>query len=239
MEVDIFVPCFVDQFYPDTAFNMVKVLEKAGVSVNYNPKQTCCGQPAFNSGYWKESLAVAKKLIRDFPGDRLIVAPSASCTGFIRNYYKELDDNAEYKEACASLSGRLFEFTDFLVNKIGVTDFISVFEAKVTWHDACSALREYGIKDEPRKLLANVKGLELLEMERNDVCCGFGGTFSVKNEPISTAMADNKVEDAIASGAEYLSSTEASCLMHLDGYIKKQKLPIKTIHIADILASGI
>jgi L-lactate dehydrogenase complex protein LldE len=238
MDVDLFAPCFVDQLYPDTAESTRKLLEKAGMRVHYNPAQTCCGQPSFNSGYVKETRKLAEKFLRDFPGDRPIVGPSASCTGFIRNHYRGLFDSPQLRARCDKLAANIFELTDFLVNKTQITDFSATFEARITYHDACAALREYGIKREPRELLARVKGLELVEMEEPDTCCGFGGTFSVKMEPISTAMAQQKAEHALATGAAYIVSTEASCLMQLQTYIDKQKLPIRTLHIADLLALG-
>jgi L-lactate dehydrogenase complex protein LldE len=165
-----------------------------------------------------------------------VVVPSASCAGFVRNYYGELFHNSGLHLEYRQLQKNIFEFTDFLVNKLGITELNSVFEHKVTYHDSCAALREYKLNDEPRRLLAKVKGLELIEMNERDVCCGFGGTFSVKHEPISTAMAQQKVENALATGAEYIVSTDSSCLMHMDGYILKHELPIKTIHIIDVLA---
>lgn len=239
MEVDIFIPCFIDQIYPQTGFNMVKVLEKAGVKVHYNPEQTCCGQFAFNSGYWDEAKKLGIKLINDFNNNRPIVGPSASCIGYIKNYFDELFHNTAYHNEYKLLQRNIFEITDFLVNEIKITDFGSVFEHKVTYHDSCAALREYGLKDEPRTLLKNVKGLELIEMADTDTCCGFGGTFSVKFEPISAAMAEQKVEHALDTGAEYIVSTDSSCLMHQYGYIKKHKMPLKVVHVMDVLASGI
>ena len=238
MEVDIFIPCFIDQVYPETGFNMVKVLEKAGVKVHYNPNQTCCGQMAFNSGFWDEARELGKKFIDDFNTGRPVVGPTASCTGYVKNYYDELFYNSAIHNEYKHLQRNIFEITDFLVNVMKVTDFGSVFEHKVTYHDSCAALREYGLKDEPRQLLKNVKGLELVEMKHSDTCCGFGGTFSVKFEPISTAMAEQKVMNALDTGAEYIISTDSSCLMHQSGYITKHKLPIKVMHIVDVLASG-
>ncbi len=239
MTVDLFVPCFIDQLYPNTAFNTIKILKKAGVNASYNPEQTCCGQPAFNSGYWDETKSLAKKFINDFKGDNLIVSPSASCSGFIKNYYPEVikEEDPEYDENIR-LKSRIFELTDFLVNKLNITDFGAEFPHKVCYHDACSALREYGIKKEPRILLSKVKGLELIEMEDAETCCGFGGTFSAKFHSISSAMTEQKVENALKTGADYIISTESSCLMNIEGYIKKHKLPITPIHIADVLASG-
>lgn len=239
MEIDLFIPCFIDQIYPETAWNTVKVLEKAGCKINYNPNQTCCGQPSFNSGYWKETQDLAKKFIKDFEGEKTIVSPSASCSGFIKNNYEKIfSDDKENLNNVSTLKSRIVELTDFLVNKLKITDLGAEFNHKVTYHDSCSALREYGIKEEPRQLLSKVKGLELIEMEGSDVCCGFGGTFSVKFKGISSAMAQQKVDWAIETGAEYIVGTESSCMLNIQSYIKKHKLPIKTIHIADILASG-
>ena len=239
MTIDLFIPCFIDQMFPDTAWNIVKILEKAGVEINYNPKQTCCGQPAFNSGDIKNAKKLAKKFMNDFPDNRPIVIPSASCAGYIRNHYNTLfKDDAELLLKSERLSSNIFELTDFLVNKINFTQFNSLFNHKVTYHDACSALREYGIKEEPRKLLSKVKGLELIEMEESDTCCGFGGTFMVKFVPVSTAMVEQKVQNALNTGAEYIVSTEASCLINIRSYINKQNIPIKAIHIADVLASS-
>lgn len=239
MIIQLFVPCFIDQFYPETAFNCIKVLENAGCQVKYNPEQTCCGQPAFNSGYWKEARALAEKFIKDFSGDEVIISPSASCTGFIQNYYEKLfEEDKQLLKASETLSGRIFELSDYLVNHIKVIEFGSSFPHKITFHDSCAGLREYGIKDEPRILLQNVKGLELIEMENTTTCCGFGGTFSAKFHSISTSMTAQKVEHAMQTGAEYIVSTEASCLMNVESYIRKQKLSVKTMHLADVLASN-
>jgi L-lactate dehydrogenase complex protein LldE len=238
MIVDLFIPCFVDQLYPETGFNMVKVLERCGVGVHYNPEQTCCGQMAYNSGYWDEAKAIGEKFIKEFPNDRPIVGPSASCVGYIRNYYPRLFHNTALHNEYKQVRKNIYEFSDFLVNILKVKDVGATFPHTVTYHDSCAALREYGIKEEPRALLANVRGLKLVEMKENEVCCGFGGTFAVKFEPISTAMAEQKVENAMETGAEYIVSTDLSCLLHQEAYIKKQNLPIKVIHIADVLAAG-
>lgn len=239
MEVELFIPCFIDQFYPETAHSTLKLLEKAGCSVSYNSEQTCCGQPAFNSGYWKEAKIMAEKFLHDYSGEKLIVSPSASCTGFVKNYYHRLfEDDVNLMEHSKAISEKVWELSDFLVNNLKVIDFKADFPHKVTFHDSCAGLREYGIKNEPRVLLENVNRLELLEMKNTDTCCGFGGTFAAKFHHISTAMTEQKVENALKAGAEYIVSTEASCLMNIESYIKKQKLPIRTIHLADLLASG-
>jgi len=236
MTVQLFIPCFVDQLYPQTGFNMVKVLEKAGCKVEYNTNQTCCGQPAFNAGFWNDAKDVCSKFINDFRGADYIVAPSASCVGFVRNYYAKLFDNSSMHNEVKDLQKRIFEFSDFLVNVLHTEDVGAVFSAKATYHDSCAALRECKIKQEPRTLLSKVKGLELVEMNDVETCCGFGGSFAVKFEAISISMADQKITHALASGADYIISTDLSCLMHLDGCIRHKGLTLKTMHIADVLA---
>jgi L-lactate dehydrogenase complex protein LldE len=218
---------------------MIKVLKKY-VDVNYNTEQTCCGQIAFNSGYWNHAKSIGEKFIKTFANnieDKLIVVPSASCAGMVKKYYQELFYNTALHNEYQQIQKRLFEFTDFMVNILEVFDVGATFNEKITYHDACSA-REYGLKNEPRDLLQYVRGLEIIEMEERDVCCGFGGTFSIKNEAISTSMGTQKIENALNTGASYIVSTEASCFMHLDGIIKKNNKNIKTIHIASVLAAG-
>ena len=245
MTTGLFIPCFIDQLYPGTGFSMLKVLKKAAelsnsqMKFDYNPEQTCCGQVAFNAGFQDEAKHLGEKFIRDFTDYELVVGPSASCIGMVKNYYTEMFYNSALHNVNKNLSQKIFEFTDFLVNVLGIDDLGGAFKARVTIHDACSALREYGLDDQPRRLLRHIKGLEISEMTGNDVCCGFGGTFSVKHEAISTAMAQQKVQHAMDTGAEYIVSTEASCLMHLDSFIKKNKIDIQTIHIADLLAESI
>lgn len=238
MKVQLFIPCFVDQLYPQTAFNMVKVLEKACCDVAYNTNQTCCGQPAFNAGFQEDSKKVAAKFLKDFEGSDYIVAPSASCVGFVRNYYHTLFENSSEHNNVKDLSRRIFEFTEFLTDVLKIDNYGAVLNAKATYHDSCAALRECKIKEGPRKLLDKVQGLEIIEMEDTSTCCGFGGSFAVKFESISIAMADQKVNHALDTGADYIISTDLSCLMHLEGYINKKELPIKTMHIADVLACG-
>lgn len=238
MNVQIFIPCFVDQLYPSVAFNMVKVLRKAGCTVHYNTNQTCCGQPAFNAGFWPEAKDVCRKFIKDFTGSDFIVAPSASCTGFVRNYYSKLFEGDVEQDAIKELRTRLFEFSEFLTDVLHIDDFGATLEGKATYHDSCAALRECKIKEAPRRLLNKVAGLQLTEMNDVETCCGFGGTFAVKFEPISIAMADQKVTNALDTKADYIISTDISCLMHIDGYIKNKKAAIQTMHLADVLANG-
>lgn len=238
MRVHLFIPCFVDQLYPETAFNMVKVLEKASCEVLYNANQTCCGQPAFNAGFISECKSVANKFIKDFKDTDYIISPSASCTGFVRNYYPSLFNNTSVHNDVKQLVPKSYEFTEFLTDVLKIENFGAQLTAKATYHDSCAALRECKIKAGPRKLLANVEGLELVEMEHNETCCGFGGTFAVKFDAISTAMADQKLKNALQTGASHIISTDLSCLMQLDGVIKNKELPLRTMHIADVLASG-
>jgi L-lactate dehydrogenase complex protein LldE len=238
MKVHLFIPCFVDQLYPQTAFNMIKVLEKACCDVYYNTDQTCCGQPAFNAGFWEEAKAVCHKFANDFEGADYIVAPSASCVGFVRNYYTKLLEESPDDTRIKNLSKNIYEFSEFLAGVLKIENYGAELHVKATYHDSCAALRECKIKEAPRKLLSFVKGLEMVEMNDVETCCGFGGTFSVKFDAISIGMADQKVNNALATGAEYIISTDLSCLMHIDGYIKNKNLPLKTMHIADVLATG-
>lgn len=239
MNVSVFIPCFIDQLYPQTGMNMVKVLERLGCNVDYPKGQTCCGQPACNAGFQDEARDIAKKFCSDFAhNDHYIVAPSGSCVGYIINQYNRLLKHSSAYTQFKNIKGRIFEFSDFLVNKMGVSKMNASLNVKASYHDGCGSLRECGIKQAPRQLLEHVNGLELLEMKECETCCGFGGTFAVKYEPISIGMAKNKVESAEATGAQMIISADMSCLMHIDAYIKKQNKTIKTMHIADVLASG-
>lgn len=238
MNVQLFIPCFVDQLFPDTAFNMVKVLEKAGCTVSYNTSQTCCGQPAFNAGFWDESKSVCTKFLKDFSGSDYIVAPSASCVGFVRNYYSKLFENSSLHHDVVDAGNRLYEFSEFMINILKIENVGAMLNGKATYHDSCAGLRECRIKAEPRRLLSNVKGLELTEMNDVETCCGFGGTFAIKFEPISIGMGEQKVENALATNADYIISTDLSCLMHLQGYINQKGYSLQTLHLADVLASG-
>lgn len=238
MKVHIFIPCFIDQLYPQTAFNMVKVLEKACCDVHYNSNQTCCGQPAFNAGFVDDARAVCSKFLKDFDNADYIVAPSSSCVGFVRNYYANVFKGTTREAEAKAIGDRVFEFTEFLTDVLQIDNFGAELKTTATYHDSCAALRECKIKEAPRRLLSNVKGLELVEMNDVETCCGFGGSFAVKFENISVAMADQKTNNVLATGAKYIISTDLSCLMHLDGYLKNKGLSVKTMHIADVLASG-
>ncbi|RZL07939.1 MAG: (Fe-S)-binding protein [Pedobacter sp.] len=224
--------------YPETAFNTIKLLEKAGYSVAYNPAQTCCGQPAYNAGYWNEAKEIGNKFLNDFSGADYVVAPSASCVGMVKNGYNDLFTNTIVHNKCRNIQTNIFELSDFLVNVAGKTYFGGELEGRAVYHDSCSALRECKIREEPRLLLSKVHGLELLEIKDADMCCGFGGTFAVKFDPISSAMAEQKVNHALEQEADYIISNDLSCLLQLQGYIDQHKLEIKTMHLADVLCNG-
>ncbi|AOM80383.1 (Fe-S)-binding protein [Pedobacter steynii] len=238
MKIELFVPCFVDQLYPETAFNTIKLLEKAGCEVFYNSAQTCCGQPAYNAGYWEQAKETGTKFLNDFSETDYIVAPSASCVGMVKNGFSDLFTNTIVHNKCRNIQSNIFELSDFLVNVLKRDYFGAELDGKAVYHDSCSGLRECKIKAEPRQLLSKVHGLEMVEMKDTDMCCGFGGTFSVKFDAISSAMAEQKVNNALEQGAEYVISTDLSCLMHLQGYIDKNNIPLKTMHLADVLANG-
>lgn len=238
MTVELFIPCFIDQLYPQTAFSTIKLLEKAGCKVIYNPQQTCCGQPAFNAGFWDEAKTVGSKFLNDFSETNYIVSPSASCTGMVKNYYNDLFTNTAVHNKCRSIQGNIFELSDFLVNVLKRDYFGAELDGRAVFHDSCAGLRECHIKAEPRALLSKVHGLDLVEMRDTETCCGFGGTFAVKFDGISSAMAQQKIDNALEMEADYIISTDASCLINLQGYIDKHALPIKTMHLADVLANG-
>lgn len=206
--------------------------------MKYNPEQTCCGQPSFNAGYWEEAKEVGSKFLNDFSETNYIVSPSASCTGMVKNYYNDLFTNTAVHNKCRAIQSNIYELSDFLINVAGKDYFGAELEGRAVYHDSCAGLRECGIKEEPRQLLSKVHGLELVEMKDTDMCCGFGGTFAVKFSSISSAMAEQKVNNALEMEAEYIISTDASCLLHIQGYIDKHDIKLKTYHLADVLAMG-
>ena len=238
MKVELFVPCFIDQLYPETAFNTVRLLEKVGCEVVYNPEQTCCGQPAYNAGFWDDAKQVGRKFLGDFSGDHVIISPSASCTGMVRHAYNDLFANSADSHQCHKIQQQVMEISDFLVNVLKKEYFGAELEGVAVYHDSCSALRECKIKEEPRKLLSKVLGLEMVEVKDSETCCGFGGSFAVKFEGISAAMAEQKVRNALDLNADYIISTDSSCLLQLQSYINKHKLPIQTLHLVDVLTTG-
>jgi L-lactate dehydrogenase complex protein LldE len=241
MRASLFITCLVDQFFPNVGEAMAATLERLGVKVTFNASQTCCGQPAFNTGYRAEARALAEHFITVFESERadFIIAPSGSCTAMARNYYAELFDgpgDEAWRDRLDSVRSRLFEFSDFIVNRLGVEDVGARFEGRVTYHDACHLLRELGIQDEPRRLIRAVRGIEFVEMESPDTCCGFGGTFSVKYAEISNAILQEKLDRIARSRADYVVANDSSCLMQIAGGLSRAPLPIKTMHLAELLA---
>ena len=238
MTIEVFIPCYIDQLYPQTAFNTIKVLEKSGCKVIYNPEQTCCGQPPYNGGYWDEAKVVGTKFLNDFSEKHYIVSPSASCTGMVKHGFDDLFTNTAIHNRCRNIQKNIYELSDFLVNVLKKDYFGAELIGRAVYHDSCSGLRNCNIKAEPRQLLANVEGLDLVEMKDTDVCCGFGGTFAVKFEAISSAMTEQKVNNSLEMNAEYIISTDSSCLLQIQAYIDQHKIPLKTMHLVDVLASG-
>lgn len=236
--VALFITCLADQFYPQVGEAVTCVLRRLGCTVTFNPAQTCCGQPAFNTGYRDEARSVAARLLDLFEQAEYVVAPSGSCTSMVRVFYRELfRDEPHRLRQVEQLRPRFFEFSEFLVQVLNCEDVGASFPHRVAYHDACHLLRELGVEQEPRRLLRAVRGLEFVELNDNQVCCGFGGTFSVKFPEVSVAMAEDKIRAAAAAGAEYLVANDSGCLMHLAGFLHRRELPLRTLHLAEVLAS--
>lgn len=245
MKVYLFVTCLVDTFFPGVGEGMVKVLDRLGVDVEFPHDQTCCGQPAFNSGYREEARAVAERFISIFgkaiteSGDKeaYIVCPSGSCTTMLKVFYKELfAKDPLYLDKIEYLSNKTYEFSEFLVKVLNKSDVGAVYNGVVTYHDSCHLLRELSVKDEPRKLIEAVSGVEFREMDLHDACCGFGGTFSIKFPRVSVSMLDEKIECILGSGADTVVSSDMGCLMNISGALGRRKIPVKVLHIAELLA---
>jgi L-lactate dehydrogenase complex protein LldE len=223
--------------FPNVGISMVRILERLGHTVKCPEEIACCGQPAYNSGYWDEARSVAVKVLERLQDDEAVVIGSGSCGAMLHVFYPELFAGTPHEAKAKSLAKRCYEFSDFLVTKLGVTDLGARFPAKVTFHDGCHGLRELGAYDQPRRLLTRVKELELVEM-REQVCCGFGGTFAAKFPMISTAMGEVKCSLAQDTGAEYIVSNDSSCLMQIQGLLTRQGSKMKTIHLAEVLAKS-
>lgn len=236
--VALFVTCIVDQLFPKVGLAMADVLERLGYQVDFPEDQTCCGQPAFNTGYRDEACQVARHFLRVFRDCEYVVVPSGSCTSMIAHHYHDLFPTGSAVRAEAdAMASRVWEFSRFLLEVARVDDVGARFEDIVTYHDSCHALREFQIKEGPRRLLANVRGLELREMDAAEECCGFGGTFSVKFPEVSGGMAGTKIDSIVRTGAKTVVSADASCLMQIQGALSRAELPVRTMHLAEILAS--
>ncbi len=233
--VHLFIPCYVDQLYPQVGVATVRILEHLGCRVKFPAEQTCCGQPAYNSGYWDQARPIAEHFVKTFAEAEYIVAPSGSCVSMVKLHYRDLLAGSASETSWQSLSSRIFELSQFLNQVLEVDAWKGRFPARVTYHDSCHALRELGVEEGPRQLLRSIADLELVEMEQSDTCCGFGGVFSVKFPGISIAMAENKAGWIQESGAEYLIATDVSCLMHLQAYLDRHNIPVKALHFAEVL----
>jgi L-lactate dehydrogenase complex protein LldE len=233
----MFVTCIVDQLFPDVGMAMADVLERAGFEIDFPEDQTCCGQPAFNTGYHEEARSVARHFLRVFRDAEYIVVPSGSCTSMIAHRYEELfEQEPEYLEQARLLAPRVWEFSRFLLEVAKVDDVGARMEGVVTFHDSCHALRELGIREGPRRLLSKVRGLTLREMDAAEECCGFGGTFSVKFAEVSGGMARTKIDSILRTGAEAVVALDASCLMQIRGALSRAGSPVRTLHLAEVLA---
>jgi L-lactate dehydrogenase complex protein LldE len=234
--VALFVTCLVDLFRPSVGFAAVKLLERAGCRVDV-PRQTCCGQPAYNGGDRADAVLIARQAIAAFAGYDYVVAPSGSCAGMLKKHYPALFDETSADGAAArDLAARTFELISFLTDVRGVEAVEASLAARATYHDACSGLRELGIKQQPRRLLASVRGLQLAELPDAEVCCGFGGTFCVKYPEVSTKMVSDKAADIEATGADLVLAGDLGCLMNMAGRLKRQGSRVEARHVAEVLA---
>ncbi len=233
----LFIQCLIDALYPEVAVDLTNTLERLGIDFFYPKSQTCCGQPLFNTGHRREAIQAAKKFITLFEPADFIVCPSGSCVHMVKYHYLDLFiDNHKWYQRAKNVSNKIYEYTEFLVDILNITDVQATYPEKVTYHDSCHLLRGLGIQEQPRLLLKNVKGLQLIEMSDSEKCCGFGGAFAFQHPKISSSMLEDKVNNIIASGAEAVVGCDVSCLMNIEGMIKKRALPIDVLHIAQVLA---
>jgi L-lactate dehydrogenase complex protein LldE len=243
MKVSLFVTCLVDQFFPRVGFAAAELLTRRGVEVVFNAGQTCCGQPAFNAGYRAEARAVAevtlRLLARELEGADYVVVPSGSCATMLKKFYPELfKDDAGLRPLAESVGGRVYEFSQFLVEVLGVEDTGAQYRGRVTYHDSCHLLRELGVSGEPRKLLAAMRGAEFVEMDGADACCGFGGVFAIKFPEISSAIAEEKIRNIERCGADTVVACDAGCLMQMSGLLSRRGSSVRCLHLAELLAAG-
>ncbi len=237
--VALFVTCLGDLFYPQAGVDTVRLLERVGLVVDFPEGQTCCGQPAFNSGFQMVTRQFTEHFLDVFQDAECIVTPFGSCAALVKNEYPQLfRDDPIKRKRIERIAAHTFELTRFLVNVMGVEDFGAKFHARVTYHDGCHTLRGLGIREEPRRLLSHVEGLELVEMEPPPSCCGFGGTFAVRMPEVSGGMLDEKVKRIQATKADYVVSTEFGCMMNIGGGLTRRRMPQRMIHIATVLAGG-
>jgi L-lactate dehydrogenase complex protein LldE len=235
--VGLFVTCLVDLFRPSIAFAAIKLIEAGGARVEVPRAQTCCGQPAYNCGDRKNAAAIARQVVETFERFDYVVAPSGSCAGMLRLHYPRLlADDPDFAERAAGLAAKSFELTSFLVDVLGLTAVDAAFAGTVTYHDSCSALRDLHVQDAPRRLLATVEGLSLVELADREACCGFGGAFSVKYPEISAAIVDAKLRDIAGTGAATVLSGDLGCLLQIAGRLAREHETIEVRHVAEVLA---
>lgn len=235
--VGLFVTCLVDLFRPTVGFGAVKLLEKAGCHVEIPAAQTCCGQPAYNSGDFASARDIARSVVKEFSGFDYVVAPSGSCAGMIKRHYGELlEAEPALAPDLARLEARTYELVSFLTDVMGVTDIESRFRGTVTYHDSCSGLRELGVKEQPRRLLNGIDGVNVTEMANTEVCCGFGGTFCVKYPDVSVKMVDEKTDSIVASKADTVLAGDMGCLLNIAGRLHRRGENIKARHVVEVLA---
>src|ERR1039458_766077 len=240
MRASLFITCYNDTLYPETGRAVVRLLERLGVKLDFHPKQTCCGQMHANTGFRGEAFSQAKRFVRLYQDTETVVIPSSSCVAMIRDQYPGLFNelgNETLRREFAALLPRVFELSEFLIDRLGVEDVGAWFPHRVTYHASCHGMRALRLGDRPYRLLSKVRGLIQAPLPNVDRCCGFGGTFSIKNAEVSSAMLAVKLQDVVATGAEFCTALDNSCLMHLGGAMHRQYAGMKTIHMAQILAS--
>lgn len=239
MRVALFVTCVVDQMWPSIGVSTVEVLRRAGCTVEFDARQTCCGQPAFNTGYSSEARRLAERFIRfcEESNAEAVVIPSGSCTAMVHHFPTLFPDDKEWRRRARVVAERTFELSSFLVRELKVEDVGARWPGRLTWHDACHALRDLNVQSEPRRLIENVREAEFVELESADSCCGFGGTFSVKYPEISVAILDQKIEAIEAAGVQAVVSGDASCLMQIGGRLSRNGSSVRALHLAELLAS--
>lgn len=239
MQVSLFVTCICDAFFPQVGKAVVNILEHQGVQVDFPQRQVCCGQPSYNTGYWKETREVAKGLLEAFKDSEYVVAPSGSCVAAIKEYYpKMFAEDTKYRPLVDELVRKVYEFSMFQVEVMKQEDLGATFPHKVTYHPNCHSSRFLGVNPSVLSLLSHVRDLDFIELPRKDDCCGFGGTFSVKMGEVSGALVDEKAHHVMASGAEVLTGTDMGCLMNIGGRLQKEGSKIRTLHIVELLAEG-
>lgn len=239
MKVSLFITCLSDAIYPRVGEAMVRLLARYGIELQFPKVQTCCGQPAFNSGYWDEARASAHTILDAFEDSDFVISPSGSCTGMIHHYPKLFENDPVNLERAEALRSKSYEFTQFLVNVLGVTDVGATFPHKVTYHPSCHGSRLLGVKSEPMELMKHVKGLELVPLPFAEDCCGFGGTFAVKMTDISGAMVTEKADHVLETEAEVLVGLDMGCLMNIGGNLRYRREPVKVMHLAELLYEGV